>query len=153
MVDAAPLTVALQRFVAHHDGHVDLQAGREVVHLELRRDLVFVFDQLPDVLDRLARGRDAEAELCFPEAGSDFALELRRRDGAVHIGVRRGDLAGSHLAALPAQLPPVQAQEFVHEWRRCLNALLDAVARYEPSLAADPGYRAYRRQLNAIAME
>jgi hypothetical protein len=54
LVDAPPLFVGLERFVAHNEGHVDLHAGPIAMRFDLHADLALVFDELPDMLEELA---------------------------------------------------------------------------------------------------
>ena len=150
-LDAPALAVAMQRFVADYDGHVDVCVDSVILRLDLRADLALVLDDLPATLDRLAADENAEVELYFPEPGSDLALTMHRSGVWILIAVRRGELSGAQFAHLPDELPPVPVAEFVGAWPRCLGALLDAVAEHDPSLPGDPAYSAYRRRLEALA--
>jgi hypothetical protein len=146
--DASALVGAYERFSALHEGQVEMAVGDVVLALDLDRDVAQVIEVLPGALERVLAGDSAN--LLFPEQGTDLALDVSRRHDCVAVVVRTGRYARPELAALPHELPLVSVAEFVDEWCRCLERLLDAVEECDPSLASDASYRAYRAQLAAL---
>ncbi len=149
-VDASVLFLALERFLAIHQGEFIVQVDNLRLHFDLDPDLSTVFEEIPAVLEDLTADTESPVELYFYEQGTDLALLIGRQKDAITLRFRKGPYTGKRFADLPETLFSAPAEVFMEEWIRFVRAILDAMTVLQPNLAQDESYREYRTRLLAL---
>ena len=149
-VDASPLSLALQHFLANWEGGFVVQIDDTKLRFDLRPDLSTVFQEIPDVLKKLTLASAAPAELYFFEQGTDLTLLLERRESVIIIQFAKGPSAGNRFSDLPGTRFTAPADLFFIEWIRFAQAVLDHLTGLLPDLVNEESCRDYRASLRAL---
>lgn len=121
-----------------------------IVRCDLDPDLSTVFEDLLGILTSLCQDIPHEVELAFYEQGTDLTLWLQRHGADLYIRFAVGDQAGTAFQKLPAIPTCVPATMFLDAWQNFLRDVLTMLTTLEPALAQEPGYQAYRAQIERI---
>jgi len=146
-VDVNALVLCLERFLAIYTGQFAVHINDLDLHFDLRPDLSTIFEELPDVLKALTSDTEAPVELYFYEQGTDLTFWLERQANTISIRFTKGPSVGKQFADLPEATFSVPANEFLDEWIRFAQAVLDVLLALQTDLASDESYQEYRNRL------
>lgn len=148
-VDANPVFLGLEHFLAVNTGQFSLQIGDVYLALDLRPDLSTVFERVPAVLHGLLE-KDSREELYFYEQGSDLKLLLHNDGGSVHVRFESGTSASPEFRELSGKEAVVPLAAFMMEWIRFARLVLQAITALEPALSQEADYQRYNERLRAV---
>lgn len=142
LAQLTPLSAAVERFEHEYFySVVVMKAGAREDLLDLAFDVAYALTRLPGWLRRLAEG-EGRAGLGFAAQGSERELIAERRADVIEYRMR--PFFTSAEAAPPVT---VSAAQFLGEWRRLAERLLDTLAALHAGLADDPQFKALRASL------
>jgi hypothetical protein len=147
--DSPPLWRALLRFMGQYRGTFTLCFPGAEIELWFDHDLSQTFEALPEWLKEIATSPGREAELLFASQGTELKL-VAVRDGE-QVSLRVVSLTPGATSKDSDAPDLFAAERFLQQWTRFLNAVLDALEEFEPTLVADPEFREYRRKLEVIS--
>jgi hypothetical protein len=142
---SAPLMAAMQQF--NHDyfySQVSMKADDHEDTLELAFDIVYAITQIPGWLSRLASG-NCRSGLLFGAQGSERELIAERQGQEVVYWFRPFFSDGADSPRIRAP-----AAEFLNEWIRLTNKVLDKLVELHPPLPGDPEFEELRKSLNNV---
>lgn len=142
-VDASPIFLCLEHFLAIYEGKFILQLGEFDLSFDLDPDLSTIFLELPDVLMSLTMEQEAPTELYFYEEGTDLNLLLERKADTITIRAIPGLMVGKQFKNLPESALSVPAEMFLEEWRDFLTVILEGLIEFNPALEKDRSYQEY----------
>lgn len=145
--DVTALVLCLERFLAIYTGQFVVHINDLDLHFDLRPDLSTIFEELPDVLEALTSDTDAPVELYFFEQGTDLTFLLERHANKVSIRFIKGPSVGRRFVDLPEETYSVPANEFLDEWIKFAQAVLDELLALQPDLVSDESYQEYHNRL------
>lgn len=150
IVDASELFIHFRRFLAHHRGEFTLRFGVVELKFNFTPDLSTVFEELPWLLESLENDTGEPIDLHFFEQGTDLALSLERHGESVTVRIRKGPAASKRFPRTPEEPVSVRARDFLGEWCRFLQQILDELARFEAQVQATACYRSYSARLARV---
>jgi len=148
-VDANPVFLGLEHFLAVNIGQFSVQIGDVDLTLDLRPDLSTVFEHVPAVLQGLLE-KDSREELYFYEQGSDLKLLLHNDGSSVHVRFEVGTSASPKFHELSHKEEAVPLAAFIAEWIRFARLVLQAITALEPALPHEADYERYNERLRAV---
>ncbi|HKX28673.1 MAG TPA: hypothetical protein VJ302_13320 [Blastocatellia bacterium] len=149
-LDATALFVRLKQFSVDHHGEFAIHVNDLELRFDLDPDLSTIFEELPDVLEKLTSETTTPVDLNFFEQGTDLTFWMERKADHINVRFECGPYADKSFSKLPDLTFPISARMFLEEWIHFAQLILKALEDSHPKLIHDDSYREYRDRLQVL---
>jgi hypothetical protein len=150
-IDAEKIYNALNVFLSLYSGKFNIYIDGYDTNLDLDPDLSTVFEYIPLTLEALEKETNNPYELDFFEQGTVLRMWMERQ--GEYISVRFDIAPGTSLnhAHMPQENILVPAHEFLSEWAKFTQDILQAILQIQPELAEEDSFITYSSRINAVS--
>jgi hypothetical protein len=150
-IDAEKIYNALNVFLSLYSGKFNIYIDGYNTGLDLDPDLSTVFEYIPLTLEALEKETNSPCELDFFEQGTVLGMWMERQ--GEYISVRFDIAPGTSLnhAHMPQENVLVPAHEFLSEWAKFIQDILQAILQIQPELAEEESFITYSSRINAVS--
>jgi hypothetical protein len=150
-VDVEQIYNSLKFFLTKYAGEFQICVDNDLTYLDLSPDLSTIFKHIPTVLETLEKNENIPVMFYFFEEGTMLKMWMERQ--GEYISVRFDIAPGTSLnhAHMPQEDVLVPAHEFLSEWAKFIQDILQAILQIQPELAEEESFITYSSRINAVS--